>query len=779
MVYSAQFALSSPSSKSSSSSSSSSSLPSGSARVMTSSTMQCPVGCHCYLNNTSTTCISASLTWIPSLPLSTNRLVMRHNNLNRIHNYSFYGLSKMEHLDLDNNNILSLAAEALFGLFELRILKLGNNNIAQLPRDVFRDNIYLEEIDLHGNYFSIIPHLSLTNLASLKVLNLSINHISDPMLGTGFKQTTRLKTLDLSWNYFSTLKSYTFQSSLWWIDSAVHHLNLSYCNIHHIQTHGFRALYKYESLSLEGNKQIASADLIQALKELEGSSLKYLMMSNMNISDPHPIFHSFQHANLEYLDLSNNVMKNIPLRTFYYLTKMKKLDLSRNRLINVGDYFGLVHLEYLILSHNDIVGLKSTSLEGLQSLESLDLSHNKLRIENDQPFSDLWDLNTLDISYNNISRFNILSGLENLQKLFINHNQLLNLDSISKLLRLKELDASENDIRQLSVDLFPKGHAPMTVNFSRNYINQLAAGLFQQTSPQVIDLSHNRLTELTRQDWNGVKVLHLQHNKLSSLNGEVMRGLTSLQELDLSYNRLVSMSQDAFSDLVTLNKLSLNSNPLGGYLESMQQKTALNSLPKVTTLQLSNVQLSRVPGHLFNDLTSLTSLDISHNNLSQVSSQDILSLRNLTFLDLSHNAFSAPKPEPFSSLVSLEVLDMSSNPYYCSCALMPFRNWLVYTKVTMRHLTDNRYICHMPMEWKGIEVTSFHLQSQKCSHSEMAVILTAISCTVLAVILTVLFGIYRYRWFKRKVRNTRYSVIEDTASLQSTTLTNGNTRVWL
>jgi len=89
-------------------------------------------------------------------------------------------------------------AGALLSLTELRVLRLGRNHLSSLPDGLFVANRKLTLLDVHANYFAVLPDAVLRHLHSLRSLNVSFNHLTSPRLGPGFRYTTQLSHLDLS-----------------------------------------------------------------------------------------------------------------------------------------------------------------------------------------------------------------------------------------------------------------------------------------------------------------------------------------------------------------------------------------------------------------------------------------------------------------------------------------------------------------------------------------------------------------------------------------------------
>jgi Leucine-rich repeat (LRR) protein len=87
--------------------------------------------------------------------------------------------------------------------------------------------------------------------------------------------------------------------------------------------------------------------------------------------------------------------------------------------------------------------------------------------------------------------------------------------------------------------------------------------------------------------------------------------------------------------------------------------SASNSIPKNNKLDLSNQQLTKVPGSVFNQ-TNLEELNLSNNQLTGAIQAEIRNLQNLKVLNLSNNMLTGV-PAEAGQLQKLEVLDLSNN----------------------------------------------------------------------------------------------------------------------
>lgn len=223
--------------------------------------------------------------------------------------------------------------------------------------------------------------------------------------------------------------------------------------------------------------------------------------------------------NLTYLDLSFNKIDLAYDFAFKELKKLQVLDLSHNA--HYFQAFGITHnlnflknlpvLRVLNMSYNSISTLTTKRMYS-KSLAELRFKNNRLGTlwkERDGSyktlFTNLTNLTTLDISYNQIAKIpdNVYEYLPcNLTMLCISHNSL--------------------------------------TDFTWDKLK-----FFYQL--RILDLSFNSLTNVT-----GINVtrtltfLDLSHNHIFHLDTGFLKGAKSLQALSLSYNKLTTINQSTF-----------------------------------------------------------------------------------------------------------------------------------------------------------------------------------------------------------------------------------------
>ena len=215
------------------------------------------------------------------------------------------------------------------------------------------------------------------------------------------------------------------------------------------------------------------------------------------------------------------------------------------------------------------------------TLTWLSLSFLGLTNADIEPLRYMTNLQTLELSENNISDLSPLAGLTALNSLFLGGNNISDLSPLAGLTALNCLELSWN-----------------------NNITDLSP-LHNLTALDSLRLSGNNITDLSPlHNLTALDSLKLRGNNITDLSP--LAGLTALNLLDLSWNNNIT-DLSPLAGLTALQALWLGINNISD-LSPLAGLTALNSL----SLQYNNVSdLSPLAG-----LTALNSLSLSGNNIT-------------------------------------------------------------------------------------------------------------------------------------------------------------------
>lgn len=286
--------------------------------------------------------------------------------------------------------------------------------------------------------------------------------------------------------------------------------------------------------------------------------------------------------NLQYLDISDNGLES--LEGFSSLVHLRELTANRNRIRNIDGILDLNGLLSLKLKRNELIAVDFEGAE-LSRLSHLDLSGNALTSVKGLQY--LPALETLDLEDNNIRTFNFEANV--------------------RLLKLRLLRLSNNELRALDVATFPmlqllyldSNKIASLLSFSRAHRLQILSLREQCESPDILNLVLSTTHDCRKLYLScnvcppgGLKrpplpLLSLQYLELascglSSLPWGFGQMLPSCRVLNLNFNALKSISP--LQGILRLNKLLL----AGNRIDRMRKTCAL--LAKFTALTKIDVR---------------------------------------------------------------------------------------------------------------------------------------------------------------------------------------------
>ncbi|KAM6442315.1 transforming growth factor beta activator LRRC33 [Liasis olivaceus] len=445
-------------------------------------------------------------------------------------------------------------------------------------------------------------------------------------------------------------------------------------------------------LSLSYSVTAAALWTLTSLRRLDlsGNQLTELMMGSL-----------IQHlSSLESLSIARNAIMRLDDSHFRNLPKLQYLDLQQNYIfeIEVGAFESMPVLQQLNLAYNYIPCIVQFDLA---QLRVLNVSNNHiewfLSAENDASF----ELETLDLSYNQLLFFPLLPKLNKLQTLLLTHNhinfygkffnnskssvQLLFLDGNITNITNQEL-WEENSHGNLSSLTF--------LDMSWNEFSYLPDHFFEGLISLVnLNISHNCLKTLNIEDremLNTLIDLDLSHNLLSELQMNLDSGgsLTNLRKFNLSTNSLHGLPPQFFIYVTKITTIDISKNPIQicfPHNATSPNCVTFNYANSLRNLVLSGCDLSMLHCHFFKG-TSLTYLDLSNNPRLLISGlgtlKDITSSIQVLYLRNTGLSAAGTKMD-FSAFQKLINLDLSGN------SLVYFPESLIHLKLYTLDLRMN------------------------------------------------------------------------------------------
>lgn len=263
-------------------------------------------------------------------------LILSHNQLTILKNYTFLRWHKLLRLDLSFNSLVSIESESLSGLSKLEYINLRRNQLTQIPTQAL--------------------------YSTTRTLTFS-TYSTDP-------QSALLKVIDLSENAYTSIAADSFGML-----ERAQELYLDSCSIQSIDDLAFKGLHTLYLLSLNNNN----------LTEVPSESFRYLRLlrslsiNGNNFSNlPPGSFSSL--SNLEELQINNGSFTELLAGTFEGTRALRRLYLGYNRnltRIDPGTFDDLKKLAYLSLYSNSLTTLPNDFNQSQNPLAILDLRENR------------------------------------------------------------------------------------------------------------------------------------------------------------------------------------------------------------------------------------------------------------------------------------------------------------------------------------------------------------------------------------------------------------------
>ena len=436
------------------------------------------------------------------------------------------------YLSLRHCSLQNIPRSTFVGLFHLKMLNFSHNNISLFEKETFHDLTNLTVLRIDNNALTALDMSVFHQLKSLQYLYLSGNHLSS--LDGGVAILSSLRFIDLSFNNLTVVRTELFRNS-----PLLTYIELKYNSISNIEFGAFANMTSFVALGAATNELIH----VNPCNWFDGvAKIMTLALANNNISSVEGLECV---PYLQVFNLFDNELSIMPLLRNHVYLGILDLGLNAIHIVSGNEITSVTSLKYLFLDGNEM--LRLGVLNNSSSIEVVNLEFNNLTYIPAYCFNGLQSLTTLNASYNYIKHIGAFAFPKNLQILSLNDNQLSDLDSINKHLpQLNTLEISHNNLTKFNISL----SCVIYFDISDNPLQNLAKSL-------------QLCTKMPKLQNIFLENLGIGHDEKinADLFGKSGMGSTQWRRVSLARNRISKI--DKYSMLYRVNEvIDYSHNPL-------------------------------------------------------------------------------------------------------------------------------------------------------------------------------------------------------------------------
>lgn len=600
----------------------------------------------------------------------------------------FSGLIRLVLLNMSYNKLTHLSPHAFKDLYSLQILNLEHNEISSVGPNTFSAMNNLHTLILSHNKLTFIDSTALNGLFVLSLLSLDNNEISS-IHAAAFHNCSSLQDLNLNGNAFT--ESPTALQNL----TLLKTVDLGENNIEQLESPRLIGLPNLYGLRVTGNRVVNISK--KALEEL---------------------------ASLKVLNLARNQIQSVEPGAFDTNTNLQAVRLDANYLTDISNLFAdSPNLIFLNISDNHLTWFDYALIP--PQLQWLDIHKNGVtELSNYYQRNDL-RLQTLDASFNRITRLASANIPDSMENLFLNDNLVGHVEphTFYKKSNLSRVDIFANqiesmDLSALRLSPFPDdrplpefymGGNPIICDCNMEWLQRINKLDHLRQHPKVMDLDsiyckllYNRdkyYVPLTEADPSQFLCSYNTHcftlchccdfdacdcemtcpqnctcyhddtwsaNIVDCANREHVsipaRIPMDSTEVYLDGNRFTELTSHVFIGRKNLRVLYLNHSAI-----ERIQNNSFSGLKRLSVLHLENNFITELQGYEFEPLESLRELYLQSNFITYISNYTFTSLRMLEVLKLDGNQLSRYTMWTLSQNPYLVDIGLTDNPWSCEC----------------------------------------------------------------------------------------------------------------
>lgn len=632
---------------------------------------------------------------------SLSSLSLSNNHLYELKPGAFKQLKCLVQLDLEGNRLRHLEADAFPP--SLVVLRLSDNLIHRVPCNMLSNLPRLHHLHLRNNVLRSSHNQTCHNNHMRRIDSLDLSHNDlDNDIQLEFLRKLQLKQINLDLNDLTSVPAFVYENG------RLEKLSISFNKLTYISDAVFTTLkHDLQQLELDHNYLTSLPTSVRGMMRLRYLTLSYNLIEELTYIPPH--LHSFSLAG-NFLSSFPSILKELTPGTLGFL------DLSYNQISQIMprdlDKWS-EGLTTLNLKGNRITQLYEGTFPATMPVREIILSFNDLYYIDPNTFANVTSsLQLLEFSSTLFSgEFPITSELEKLSWISYDNNNIhiVNSRDLQTFPSLQYLNLEYNKIIEFPAEYTPSNlsYALKDLRLSYNFINRINSNFLNDLDVHSIDLSYNRMQNLSEHSFTNLSnlaYLSLAGNVLDVIGESAFCNLPKLEVLDLQENNLAEFTADVFDHVsnedtnfslniscnsisymygnrvVPINILDCSQNLmtavpktfftlLGPYIRQIifsqnrlthLESSAFGSLPNLEILSLHRNNISVVKRRAFADMFSLQILDLSYNVISQLSVEQFNNMRQLRYLKLNHNFLKSLPRDVFKNTV-LEHVDLSDN----------------------------------------------------------------------------------------------------------------------